>query len=152
MTRYSICIYWLYICTSAFLAKYWLDWEWLIMRSVLMVFDSITWARKAVVLKWVGMEAFSSARRTGGVISKVLRLISMILFAWITGYIADSHVVTNIATNIVLWLLIVAEFISILQNIIMIHQRKHIPEWDAVSVVLWRMLRVLKKVVEDKTK
>lgn len=151
MTRYSVCTYWLYLCVTGFLTYYWLSGEWLILLSVLMVVDVVLWITKSWVLNRQDPERFSSDKLKVGVSAKIAILVLILLLAVILWYLSRAEVVTFVIIDVALGLFVCAEFVSVIQNVIMIRQQKYIPERDAITAVLWWMLDLFKKFIEKRT-
>lgn len=125
-------------------AVLWLHYTLFVFLTSVMVFDTVTW-----VAKWVRLWSFSSHRLTRWLISKIF-IITLVLF-----FSAGSHHVFPdiLWDDTVLWLLIgmlvIAEFISTIQNIIIVHSWQQIEEYDAVSYVLHRILSLLRDKLEN---
>lgn len=102
-----------------------------------MGFDTFFWVTKAYVLySKDNPNRLSSWRLKVGVISKISILMLVALFGMMLSYVTNIHEISNISTTTILGILIVAEFISILQNVMMIRSGKEMQEWDAISFVL----------------
>lgn len=151
MTRYAICTYWFYLCVTGFLAYYWLSGEWLVILAVLMVVDVVLWITKSWVINKADPEWFSSDKLKVWVAAKVAIIILIILLAIVIGWLYRNNDVTFLIVDVALGLFICAEFVSVVQNTIMIRQQKYIPERDAITAVLWWVLDVFKRFIEKRT-
>ena len=151
MTRYAICTYWFYLCVTGFLTYYWLSGEWLIILAVLMVVDVVLWITKSWVINKENPEWFSSDKLKVWVAAKVAIIILIILLAIVIGWLYRNNDVTFLIVDVALGLFICAEFVSVVQNTIMIRQQKYIPERDAITAVLWWVLDVFKRFIEKRT-
>lgn len=128
------CIYGFYACAIGLLSYYNIDSEGLLILTLLMTFDVIFWVAKSFVLEWADNPYwFSTHRLKVWVISKLSIFCIFILFWILLQYVTGSSSTMNITTSWILAIFIVAEFISVLQNVIMIRTWKEIAEWDALS-------------------
>ncbi len=151
MTRYAICTYWFYLCVTGFLTYYWLSGEWLIILAVLMVADVVLWITKSWVINKENPEWFSSDKLKVWVAAKVAIIILIILLAIVIGWLYRNTEITFLIVDVALGLFICAEFVSVVQNTIMIRQQKYIPERDAITAVLWWILDIFKRFIEKRT-
>lgn len=152
MNRYSVCTYGVYACVIAFMTYHKIDGQGFITLAVLMVFDTIFGVAKAYILRDGDAAWFSTHRLKMWVISKVCILITVLLLAMVISYITQQEQVVSITTSSILWLFIVAEFVSVVQNVIAIRQREPIEERDAISAVLNWLLCQIRTFLETKTK
>lgn len=145
------CIYGLYACVIGVLWYYGIDAEWMIILTALMIFDVIFGVTKSYVLEsWTNKDWFSTHKLKIWLISKVSIFCVFILFWVLLKYVTWSSVAMDITTMWVLWIFIVAEFISVLQNVIMIRTGKAIAERDALSYwlnMLYKKFSALFKVL-----
>ncbi len=152
MTRYSFCAYGAYACVIAFMNYHKIDGQGFATLFVLMVFDSIFGIAKAYILRDGDAAWFSTRRLKMWVISKVSILITVILLAMVVSFVTQQERVVDITASSMLWLFIVAEFISVVQAVIAIRQGKHIEERDAISAVLNWFLCQIRTFLENKIK
>lgn len=120
-----------------------LMWENIVTLNILMfamILDTILWA-----LKWIRFWRFSSHSLFWGVITKILALSIVLLLQY--ALTAKNLFLSADILSATLGLLIVAEFISILQNYQMVRTGKQIEERDALSYlfnfILWRLREYL---------
>lgn len=150
MNTLQAIIYWVYASVLWLFNYYWINWEAFVILSVLLVADTALWISKSYVLYWEEGSWFSSRKFKVWVISKLAIMLFVILLALATSQWTWDDTIANIVVSSTLWLLIVAEFISIVQNIIMIRTKEEIQEWDAVTAVLTYILSTLKGFISNK--
>lgn len=149
MPLYEKIIYWSYAGVIALIQHYNLDSEWFIILTVLMWFDTLFWVTKAYVLYSKDNPGRLSSRRLKiWVISKISILMLVALFWMILWYVTDINDISTMSITTILWILIVAEFISILQNVMMIRSGEEMKEWDAISFVLNSIYGTFTKALE----
>lgn len=135
--------YLLYTVWGCIWAMLWMHYISFIFLTVVMLFDTLTWTAKSIRL-W----EFRSNRLTRWIISKILILVLVLLFA-----VASHNIYPTIKRDdsfvwLIIWMLSIAEIISSTQNIIMVRSWEHIEEWDAVSFVLSNINSVLRNRLE----
>lgn len=123
--------YFLYLMWSCIWAILWIHYASFIFLTVAMLFNTVTWTAKSIRL-W----EFRSNRLTRWIISKILILWLIMVFA-----VASHNLYPEIKRDdsfvwLIIWMLGIAEMISSTQNIIMVRSWEHIEERDAVSFVL----------------
>lgn len=123
--------YLLYVAWSCIWAMLWMHYISFIFLTIVMLFDTITWTTKSIRL-WI----FRSNRLTRWIISKILILLLILIFAVASHNIYPSITRDDSFVWLIIWMLWIAELISSIQNIIMVRTWKHIEERDAVSFVL----------------
>lgn len=110
--------------------------------ATLLVCDTITWFLKS----WFVTKNSSSKWLIVWTVSKFLLfsvpMVIALMVKWLW-YDSNSLVVAT------LWVLIVAEAYSVIQNIVCIKLWKEIPEYDAISVALWRILENTQVALEN---
>ena len=146
-----------YITISCLFSYLWIEFEAMILLFMLLFTDTIFGIAKSYVLyndptatyedwtprnKW-----FNSHKLKIGVLSKILLLIIPPLVAWVfkINWINAWFLISGW-----LWLLCVAELISIIQNFIMIRTGKEIEEFDAITFVLKKILSFIREFLESK--
>lgn len=139
--------YLLYIMWSCIWAILWMHYMSFIFLTVVMLFDTITWTAKSIRL-W----EFRSNRLTRWIISKILILLLILLFATASHNIYPTITRDDSFVWLIIWMLWVAELISSVQNIIMVRSWEHIEERDAVSFVLSSVLWILREKLEGMKK
>lgn len=70
---------------------------------------------------------------------------AVLLFAQATGWYN-----VKMASDIVIWVLVSAEFISSIQNIMVVRTKKKIEEVDAVTFVLQNILNIVRNGLEKR--
>jgi phage-related holin len=147
----NICIVW-YIFFCSMMLYLWIDIELLSIYFALMAIDSITWVYLAFLTKKV-----TSNARTYWIIKKVvtiLLVLSISLFIKtmtnISQYISDDMSIwlTKSSISLLLWVLVVWEFYSILENIIWIRQKKEIEKFDTISIVIAKIQKLSMKFLD----
>ena len=123
--------YLLYVAWSCIWAILWMHYISFIFLTIVMLFDTITWTTKSIRL-WI----FRSNRLTRWIISKILILLLILIFAVASHNIYPSITRDDSFVWLIIWMLGIAEMISSIQNIIMVRSWEHIEERDAVSFVL----------------
>lgn len=124
----SYALYTVWACIWTIL---WMHYLSFIFLTVVMVFDTLAWTAKSIRL-W----EFRSNRLTRWIISKILILWLIMVFA-----VASHNLYPDIKRDdsfvwLIIWMLGIAEMISSTQNIIMVRSWEHIEERDAISFVL----------------
>ena len=114
-----------------------------------MFLDVVFGIGKAYVLQSDNTR-FSSHKLKVWVMAKMSILVLMVMLAVVLGRITKIEEVTIVVIDVSSWLFVVAEFISVIQNVMMIKLRKQIQEWDAVTAVLTFILEKMKKLIDDK--
>lgn len=139
--------YLLYVAWSCIWAILWMHYISFIFLTIVMLFDTITWTTKSIRL-WI----FRSNRLTRWIISKILILLLILIFAVASHNIYPSITRDDSFVWLIIWMLWVAELISSVQNIIMVRSWEHIEERDAVSFVLSSVLWILREKLEGMKK
>lgn len=139
--------YILYLMWSCIWAILWIHYVSFIFLTVVMLFDTVTWTAKSIRL-W----EFRSNRLTRWIISKILILWLIMVFA-----VASHNLYPEIKRDdsfvwLLIWMLAIAEIISSIQNVMMIRSWEHIEERDAVSFVLSSVLWILREKLEGMKK
>jgi len=150
MSNLQTAIYWAYASVLWLFNYYGINGEAFVILSVLLIADTAFGVMKSFVLFWEESSWFSSRKFKVWVISKFAIMLFVVLLALATSQWTWDDSIANIIVSSTLWLLIVAEFISIVQNIIMIRTKKEIEEWDAVTMVLTYVLDIMKKFIWEK--
>lgn len=138
------------MCYSAYIiwACVWLIfWEevlWFYILMSVLLFDTITWIAKAV-----RFGVFRSNDMIWWIISKIFMIWIVIMFAIIMQSKFPDSILPSHILSWLMWLLIVAEIISIIQNTMMVKTWVRIEEWDAVTFVLSTILNKLKTTLQS---
>lgn len=122
-----------------------------------MWFDILTWISKAYVLRqsWIKQiysdgtiqsSWFQTHKLKIGILSKFL--VACLPF----GVLFLAHLIgwydINLVSDIIIWVLAWAEFISSIQNIIVVRTWKQIEEVDAITYVLRTILWITRKAID----
>ena len=117
-----------------------IDWEILSLYGVLMTIDFLTWIAKSFRLKTT-----TSKRAFIGLMSKTLMII-LVLTVWIFAKVLDIN--AHFFLKLLIGSLSLAEWYSIIANIQTFRTWEKQAEYDAVSFVLWGLLKIIKKSIE----
>lgn len=109
----------------------------------LMVIDTITGVAKAWRLNAVQI---TSHTMWLGVVKKLLTLLLILSLALATKWVGLQMVHLLSGT---LWILIIAELYSIIQNIYTFRTGVLLPEYDAISIVLKKLGDFMKRKIDD---
>ena len=120
-------------------------WLW-----VFMLLDTTLGVIKAWRLSKWDATFFSSRTLKVGVVSKISILCLVLGLGFITKSVLPTADRGDNFIGMVLWLLCVAEFISMIQNTIVIKTGDAMTEYDAVSMVLSWLLWQVKGILEKK--
>lgn len=136
-----------YITSTCIWVMLWKHELLFIVLTGAMLFDTLFG-----VLKSLRLKNFNSWTLWRWAVSK-LAILSFILFIWIV----DNHAFPLLLRNDkviwwVFWILLVAEFISILQNLIVIKTWEHMEEYDAVTYTLKFIHKSIVNILKDKIK
>jgi len=113
---------------------------WLLVA--LMVFDTMTGLGKRFALgKW----DITSRGLWIGAMSKVFVLVMLLLLGWSIKLTGLSN---QMAISAVIGLFIGAELFSSIQNIYIMHTKKEITEFDAISKVLGGLIAIVRWFIE----
>lgn len=133
--------------TAAILFQY-LDipTEQLAILSVLMIIDFITWVVKQYR---VNPQEIKSHLAWLGVMKKVATLMSVLSVALVLKWLEiwEWRYITSM-----LWIFIVSEWYSTLQNIYAIRTGKMLPEFDVISIVIKNAWEFFKQKIENMVK
>lgn len=144
-TKTAITIVWTWVFTYL-----WLSWETLCLFLILMIIDTL--------LRYIGWHVhkdFNSKKARVWILSKTTLLLIPIWFAvmfkilWIENI--DIKIFDIKPTQLVSWLigvLAIAEMYSIVKNYIYIRTGEKPSEYDAVTIILKKVLEKLQKVIE----
>lgn len=136
-----------YITSTCIWIMLWKHEVLFIVLTSAMLFDTLFG-----VLKSLRLKNFNSWTLWRWAVSK-LAILSFILFIWIVWTHAYPALQWN--ENVIWWLfwiLLVAEIISILQNIIVIKTWEHIEEYDAVTDTLRFIHKTIIGILKEKIK
>lgn len=129
--------------TIIFAVEYtWASPEMFWLLVALMIFDTITgiWKRyalaKDLTSRWLWV----------WVMSKISVLVMLLLLGWSIKLTGLSN---QMAISAVIGLFIWAELFSSIQNIYIMHSKKEITEFDAISRVLWWLIAIVRKFIEN---
>lgn len=157
MVLFWWCTYTLFVCVVMWLHSKWLDINnWLILLWF-MGFDIITGIAKAYILWNAGVKQtysdgsiqnsrFQTHKLKIGIISKFLVAclpFGVLFFAQLTG---GYNV--NLPADIIIWVLAAAEFISSIQNIIVVRTGKETEEIDALTYTLRSILQMFRNFID----
>lgn len=157
MVLFWWCTYTLFVCAVMWLHSKWLDVNnWLILLWF-MGFDIITGIAKAYILWNAGVKQtysdgsiqnsrFQTHKLKIGIISKFLVAclpFGVLFFAQLTG---GYNV--NLPADIIIWVLAAAEFISSIQNIIVVRTGKETEEIDALTYTLRSILQMFRNFID----
>ena len=115
------------------------------LLALLMILDTITGVAKAWRIDW--WKSITSHKLGMGAIKKALVFIIIVSLAvtvkgaWV---VLGVHWEAGTMLSALIWILMIAEFYSICQNIYMVRTGKRVTEYDAISVVirnLWEFMR-----------
>lgn len=158
MALFWYCAYTFFMCLAIRLHSKWLDVNnWLILLWF-MGFDVITGISKAYILwnAWVKQtysdgsiqnSRFQSHKLKIGIISKFLVAclpFGVLFFAQVTG---GYNV--NLPSDIIIAVLCAAEFISSIQNIIVVRTGKETQEVDAITYALRGILKMFRNFIDN---
>jgi len=119
-----------------------LDQELVAILSILILVDFITGVMKAYRIK----EPITSARMWSGAVSKFLLItIPFILALCFKAVWGDTHKILSAMLSI----LVVAETYSSIANIAQIIKWEAITEFDVITLVLTKILKKLKTIIES---
>ena len=144
----TICSYAIYACVVGIISYYNLPWEWLALLAILLLSDTAFWIGKSYILYWHEFGRFSSHKLKRWVLAKMSIIICAVLIGICVSYLTKHNIVSGLLADVFIWLLIGAELISLIQNSIMIHTEKEIDEFDAISLVMTRMLNKFKSLID----
>lgn len=128
--------------TVAIIEYVWLNPEMITLLVILMAFDVVTWIGKRFAL---GKKDITSRKLVVWVATKVFVLSLLLLLAWafkITTLGSDT------AISVVIWLFIVGELYSSIQNIHVMRTKKNVTEYDAVTIILGWLLSFVRIRIE----
>ena len=134
-------LWWIALIVSI-IGYVWINPEWFLLLTVLMVFDVITWIGKRLAL-W--HKDITSRKFLVWVMAKILVLSALLLFAWSIKVIGIS---TWISVSVIIWLFIAWELYSSLQNIHTIKTGKEETEYDVISIITSRLLSLMRTFIE----
>lgn len=156
---FGYCTYTAFICFALFLHTRGIDFNnWLILLGF-MGFDVITGIAKSYIL-WdnnpkkkypdgkVMNDWFQTHKLKIGIISKFL--VACLPFAVLFLAEVTWGYSVNFASDILIAVLAAAEFISSIQNIIVVRTGKDIQEFDAITYTLNLILDQVKKMIDGK--
>lgn len=137
---------WLYPPIMFIFNYTWVNREVFTILSILMMLDMVTGVAKTIVLWWKP----TSERFIIGLISKCL----LLLVPMVIGLIAKGAFQIDITMFVrwVLWALVLAEWYSVLQNIVSTVQKKEIKEYDAMTLVLTTILERVQDMLTNLAK
>lgn len=139
ITKFWIVIYWLIIILFNYTG---IDKEWTAILGLLMILDT-AFGRFKVVAIWLKP---TSMKLKAGVIAKIsvmcVPFIISLLFK--ANWMSWDWIISSS-----LWLLVRAEWYSIIQNIASIRLGREIEEYDAVTWVLKRILWLFRWIIEQ---
>lgn len=132
-----------YLLLASLLVYLWVNWEAIVIYAVLLFIDTITWFTKAWMLKkWP-----TSARFYYGIVSKLwllsIPLVVAIALKWL--WLDNASWIT---TSMVLWLFILGETYSIIQNIFSTYMGKEVMEYDATKEIISFVLNTIKSAIK----
>lgn len=157
MVLFWWCTYTLFVCLIMWLHSKWLDVNNWVILLWFMGFDIITGICKAYILWNAGIKQtyddgtiqnswFQTHKLKIGLISKFLVAclpFGVLFFAQLTG---GYNV--NLPADIIIWVLAAAEFISSIQNIIVVRTGKETQEIDALTYALRGILQVFRNFID----
>lgn len=158
MALFWYCTYTFFMCFAIWLHSKWLYVNnWLILLWF-MGFDIITGISKAYVLWNSGIKQtyddgtiqnswFQTHKLKIGLISKFLVAclpFGMLFFAQVTGGYS-----VNLSSDIIIAVLCAAEFISSIQNIIVVRTGKQTQEVDAITYALRGILKIFRNFIDN---
>jgi phage-related holin len=114
----------------------------MLLLSILMVFDVVTWIGKRIALK---KKDITSRKLIVGVMAKVFVLSLLLLLGWA---FKITTLWNDIAIWMVVWLFIAGELYSCIQNIYTIQTQKTISEYDAVASILGWLLSLVRNRID----
>lgn len=132
-----------YLLLASLLVYLWINWEAIIIYAVLLFIDTITWFAKAWMLKkWP-----TSTRFYYWIVSKLwllsIPLVVAIALKWL--WLDNASWIT---TSMVLWLFILGETYSIIQNIFSTYMGKEVMEYDATREIISFVLNTIKSAIK----
>ena len=141
MKTLSYIMYTIWWCIGAYLGMH---YALFIFLMSFMLFDTITG-----IAKWVRLKSFNSSRLTRWLISKIFILnLIILLWAW-SNVTFENIIIDNYILGAIIGMLCIAEIISSIQNIIVVHTGEAIKEYDAVSMVLHTILWFFRDRLEN---
>lgn len=158
MALFWYCTYTLFVCVAIRLHSKWLDIRNVLILIWFMWFDITTGIAKGYVLwnAWVKQTYsdgtiqnrwFQTHKLKIGVVSKFLVAclpFGVLFFAQVTGGYS-----VNLPSDIIIAVLAAAEFISSIQNIIVVRTGKEIQEIDALTYTLRAILKIFRNFIDN---
>lgn len=140
----------LYAASLYIFTTYNIPQEGMLILTLLLLLDVITGVYKACIL-WKGESWwFTTKKFTKWVLAKVFLLVIVVALWVVLQYVTWGGMAINVSFNSILWLLIVWEFMSCLQNYLVARTWEPIDEWDVVTYVLRTIHWKIKKRLETK--
>ena len=130
--------------------KYGLPTEWLAILFVLLVVDIITGIHKSYEVHDWAKGWFSTRRLTRWALFKFILFVIATLMCISIAYLSNNSGIEIFAVSVVIWVLIIAELFSIIQNYLSAKIWDEVEEWDAITFVLQAVKDKLQKFLEDK--
>lgn len=143
MTAAAAC-YTAYIIWACVGLIFWEDTFWFYILMWALLFDTITWIAKAV-----RFNRFKSNDMIWWTISKIFMIWIVILFAVIMQAKFPDSIVPSHVLSWLIWFIVIAECISIIQNTMMVKTWVQIEERDAVTYFLNALLDKLRKSLQS---
>lgn len=131
------------------LTYFWINWEVLLILSVLLALDYIFWVTNAYITDRLSVTSAKMRRWLAKKLTRrCLPLIVILILKWL--WVWDMEM----ATTVVFSILIITEWYSIIWHIYSINTWKQLPEIDAfemlinfvVELVKWKMPKVEKRI------
>lgn len=116
--------------------SFWILWFFLTM-------DTITWVTKVIAIGWKP----TSRRFIIGVISKLLLLVVPMMLSLLAKVTVPEWDIQKML-GMAMGLLCLAEFYSIIQNIVSIRLRREVEEYDAITKVFVYILRYIRAILD----
>lgn len=140
--------YLLYISAIWLCIRYNVSPELIAWLTILMLADTILGMFKAWRVARENSAWFSSRKLKVWVVSKSSILVLILCLWFVTKVVLPTSDRWDNLVSVVLWLLCVAEFISIIQNTIVIRTWTETNEYDAISRVLSWLLEKMKNAID----
>lgn len=116
--------------------SFWILWFFLVM-------DTITWVTKVIAIWWKP----TNRRFILGVISKLLLLMVPLMLSLLAKVTVPDREIQKML-GMAMGLLCLAEFYSIIQNIVSIRLRKEVEEYDAITKVFVYILKYIRSILD----
>ena len=142
--------YWLYILWMCIFTinEIWIIWIWVLF--LMMFIDTIAWSYKAFVFnefnvkklsRWIGWKLF--------LLVVLLSIIAVVDYFWYVSWVNDERVIVWVTINLLIWLLIASELISVINKYISCRTWVKQEDHDYITQILSKVLSFFRNKIED---